>query len=62
MNLGGLNQNNEIIEARKTCAFCNELFQLGESKTIFDDKYYHLDCYGEMLYKLDDYIHLKEDS
>ena len=62
MNLDGLNRNNELTEARKTCAFCNELFQPQESKTVFDDKFYHLECYDEMLYKLDDYIHLTEGT
>ena len=62
MNLGGLNKNNELKEARKTCAFCNQSFQPQESKTMVDDNYYHLECYDEMLYKFDDYIHLKEEQ
>ena len=52
MNIGGLNTNKKFIQARKTCAFCGESFKEQESKTTHDDEFYHLDCYDELVYKV----------
>lgn len=47
-----LNKNKELIHARKTCAFCGEPFKEQESKTMYEGEFYHLDCYDELIYKI----------
>jgi len=57
MNLGGLDKDKELIEARKICAFCEKEFDENERKTEVNNNFYHLNCYNELQYKINEYIH-----
>lgn len=54
--IGGLNKNQDMIQARKQCAYCKKEFKPQESKIMADDKFYHTGCCNKMLYNHDDFV------
>ena len=56
--IGGINTSTVDRVNRKVCAFCGEEFKPNEGKTRHLNEYYHLSCYEEMMYKINDMVHM----
>lgn len=54
--MGGITTNKDLRQARTICAYCNKEFKTQESKTLFDGKFYHLDCFDDLKAKTHDQL------
>lgn len=59
MNLGGLNKDQEMIDARSKCARCGHIFEDNEFKVSTDMNEFICE---ECEYKIDDFIHLHKEK